>query len=107
MLKEICDCLEIVLEVIFKDEEFMEGIIILQVCYVQEGYGFELIEIVGGYQFLIKFVYYNMVGIFLWQMICKWFLRVVLEIFFIIVYWQFIIKLDMEKIWGVSCDYFV
>ena len=106
-LKEIRDCLETVLEATFKDEELMEGISALQERYAQEGYGFELTEIAGGYQFLTKPAYHNTVGTFLRQTTRKRLSRAALETLSIIAYRQPITKSTMEKIRGVSCDYSV
>ncbi len=85
----------------------MEGITTLQARYAQEGYGFELTEIAGGYQFLTKPAYHNTVGTFLRQTTRKRLSRAALETLSIIAYRQPITKSDMEKIRGVSCDYSV
>ncbi len=106
-LEEIQQCLETVLEASFQSEELLEGIAALQDRYAQEGYGFELAEIAGGYQFLTKPAFHHTVGTFLRQTTRKRLSRAALETLSIIAYRQPITKSTMEKIRGVSCDYSV
>ena len=77
----------------------------LQQRYQDPQYAFEIIAIAGGYQFLTKGAYHNVVGIYLKQITNKRLSRSALETLSIIAYKQPVTKGDLEKIRGVSCDY--
>jgi segregation and condensation protein B len=106
-LKEIKSCLEEVLEATFSEEELLEAIEQARQRYQGEGHAFEINEIGGGYQFLTKPAYHHTVGTFLKQTTRKRLSRAAMETLSIIAYKQPVIKSEMEKIRGVSCDYSV
>lgn len=106
-LREIRNCLETVLESSFEEVELMEGIASIRERYAEGPFGFELVEIAGGFQFLTKPAYHTTVGTFLRQTTRKRLSRAALETLSIIAYRQPITKSTMEKIRGVSCDYSV
>lgn len=106
-LREIRNCLETVLESSFEEVELMEGIASIRERYAEDPFGFELVEIAGGFQFLTKPAYHTTVGTFLRQTTRKRLSRAALETLSIIAYRQPITKSTMEKIRGVSCDYSV
>ncbi len=104
-LPQIKSCLEEVFETKFKKDDLLASIENLKKKYVSEDFSFELVEISQGFQFLTKGVYHNVVGTFLKQITKKRLSRSAIETLSIIAYKQPIIRSEIEKIRGVSCDY--
>ena len=104
-LQQIKTCLEEVFETKFKKDDLLASIDNLKKKYQDEAFSFELVEISHGFQFLSKGVYHNVVGTFLKQITKKRLSRSAIETLAIIAYKQPIIRSEIEKIRGVSCDY--
>ncbi|HNM25620.1 MAG TPA: SMC-Scp complex subunit ScpB [Saprospiraceae bacterium] len=73
--------------------------------YQGESYAFELVEIAGGFQFLTKGAYHNVIAIHLKQTTKKRLSQAALETLALIAYKQPVSKSELEEIRGVSCDY--
>ncbi len=106
-VEEVRNCLKDRFDTKFKKGPIQEALLSLQEKYQQEHYSFELIEIAGGFQFLTKTSYHGTVGTYLKQKTKKRLSKAALETLSIIAYKQPVIKSEMEKIRGVSCDYAV
>jgi segregation and condensation protein B len=106
-LKEIKSVLEQTFETDFAEDDLQNGIAALKERYAQAEFGFEIIDIADGYQFLTKPAYHNSVGTFLKQTTKKKLSQAALETLSIIAYKQPISKTEVEQIRGVSCDYAV
>jgi len=104
-LKEIKNCLQETFQTKFKQGELEEALQNLIKKYEDDNFSFEIIEIAEGYQFLTKGAYHNTVGTMLKQRTKKRLSRAALETLSIIAYKQPVVKSEMEKIRGVSCDY--
>jgi len=104
-LKEIKTCLEETFQTKFKRTDLADTVQGLMKKYENDGFSFEIIEIAEGYQFLTKGAYHNSVGTMLKQKTKKRLSRAALETLSIIAYKQPVVKSEMEKIRGVSCDY--
>ncbi len=104
---EIRNCLKDSFDTKFKKGPIEKALVGLQEKYQQAHFSFELIEIAGGFQFLTKTSYHNTVGTYLKQKTKKRLSKAALETLSIIAYKQPVIKSEMEKIRGVSCDYAV
>lgn len=104
-LQQIRTCLEKSMEQTFDQAEILDHIHRLQHRYQDEAFGFELINISGGYQFMTKGANHHIVGILLKEKNKKRLSRVALETLAIIAYKQPVTKTALEKIRGVSCDY--
>lgn len=105
--KEIKSCLEETFETKFKKPALEKAIEALKVKYQEEQFSFEFLEIAGGFQFLTKPAFHNSVGTLLRQNNKRRLSRAALETLSIIAYKQPVVKSEMEKIRGVSCDYSV
>lgn len=99
------DCLTEAFGVKFNDAEIEEAIQALKDRYEDEAFSIEPLKIAGGYQFLTKGAYHNTIGIYLKQTMKKRLSRSALETLSIIAYKQPVIKSELERIRGVSCDY--
>lgn len=73
--------------------------------YRGEQYAFELVEIAGGYQFMTKGAFHNIVAIHLKQTTKKRLSQAALETLALVAYKQPVSKTELEEIRGVSCDY--
>lgn len=104
---EIRNCLKDSFDTKFKKGPIEKALVSLQEKYQQAHFSFELLEIAGGFQFLTKTSYHNTVGTYLKQKTKKRLSKAALETLSIIAYKQPVIKSEMEKIRGVSCDYAV
>ncbi len=104
-LQQIKTCLEEVFKTKFKKDDLIASIENLKKRYQKDEFSFELVEISKGFQFLSKGVYHNVVGTFLKQITKKRLSRSAIETLAIIAYKQPIIRSEIEKIRGVSCDY--
>ena len=106
-VNEIRNCLKDSFDSKFKKGPIEKALVSLQEKYQQEHFSFELVEIAGGFQFLTKTSYHNTIGTYLKQKTKKRLSKAALETLSIIAYKQPVIKSEMEKIRGVSCDYAV
>ena len=104
-LTEIRSCLTEAFGMKFNDKELTDAIESLKVRYEADVFAFEPVEIAGGYQFLTKGAYHNIVGIYLKQTMKKRLSRSALETLSIIAYKQPVTKSELERIRGVNCDY--
>lgn len=104
-LSHLKSCLETALERIFEEGELLETIQQLQEKYQAEQFAFEIVEMGGGFQFMTKGAYHQVVGVYLKQTTKKRLSRAAIETLSIIAYKQPVSKSDLEKIRGVSCDY--
>ncbi len=89
----------------FHEEELLAAIAELKERYGQDDFSFEVVEVGGGYQFMTKGAFHNTIGTYLRQNTNKRLSRSALETLSIIAYKQPVIKSELEKIRGVSCDY--
>jgi len=105
--KEIKSCLEVTFETKFKKPALEKAIDELRTKYQEEQFSFEFLEIAGGFQFLTKPAFHNSVGTLLRQNNKRRLSKAALETLSIIAYKQPVVKSEMEKIRGVSCDYSV
>jgi len=105
--KEIKSCLETTFESKFKKPALEKAIDELKAKYQEEQFSFEFLEIAGGFQFLTKPAFHNSVGTLLRQNNKRRLSKAALETLSIIAYKQPVVKSEMEKIRGVSCDYSV
>jgi len=105
--KEIKSCLETTFEAKFKKPALEKAIDELKAKYQEEQFSFEFLEIAGGFQFLTKPAFHNSVGTLLRQNNKRRLSKAALETLSIIAYKQPVVKSEMEKIRGVSCDYSV
>ncbi len=105
--KEIKSCLEETFETKFKKPALEKAIDELKEKYQEEHFSFEFLEIAGGFQFLTKPSFHNSVGTLLRQNNKRRLSKAALETLSIIAYKQPVVKSEMEKIRGVSCDYSV
>ena len=106
-LKEMKLCMETAFEAKIKEEDLVTAVAELQERYAQEIYSIEILEIAGGYQFMTKPAFHPIVGQYLRQTTKKRLSRAAMETLSIIAYKQPVVKSEMEKIRGVSCDYAV
>ncbi len=104
-LTEIKTCMEAAFETQFEAEEIKTAIAELQDRYLQDDFAIEIIEIARGYQFMTKPAYHPTIGVYLKQTTKKRLSRAALETLSIIAYKQPVVKSELEKIRGVSCDY--
>ncbi len=104
-VKEIQECLEETFETPFPDQDIKSAINSIKDRYLQDDYSFEVVAVSGGYQFMTKGAYHQTIGTLLKQTTKKQLSRAALETLSIIAYKQPVIKSEIEKIRGVSCDY--
>ena len=106
-LKEIKLCLDETFSTKFKIDVVEETIQSLIDRYQQEQFAIELVEINSGYKYMTKGSYNQTITTYLRQTTSKKLSRAALETLSIIAYKQPVIKSELEKIRGVSCDYSV
>ncbi len=104
-LAEIQSSLEEAFGLKFQEVELEDTILALKTRYQEDAYGFEIVEIAGGYQFMTKAAYHATVGAYLKQTMQRRLSRAALETLSIVAYKQPISKSEMERIRGVNCDY--
>lgn len=75
--------------------------------YQDERFAIEIVEINNGFKFMTKGAYHGIVGAYIKIQSSKRLSTAALETLAIIAYKQPVIKSEMEKIRGVSCDYSV
>ncbi len=106
-VKEIQECLEETFETPFPDTDIKSAINSIKDRYQESDFSFEIVAVSGGYQFMTKGAYHQTIGTLLRQTTKKQLSRAALETLSIIAYKQPVIKSEIEKIRGVSCDYAV
>lgn len=106
-LKEIKESLEKIYGWILNEAEINEKVQELISKYKTGEYSFEIVEISGGFQFMSKSEYHEMIAQFLNIKSNKKLSSAALETLSIIAYKEPIIKSDIEQIRGVNCDYTV
>ena len=89
----------------FAQKVMLEAIEELRHRYDLDIHSFEIIEVAGGYQFMSKGAYHETIGTHLRLQSNKKLSRSALETLSIIAYKQPVVKSELEKIRGVSCDY--
>lgn len=89
----------------FAQKVMLEAIEDVQKRYEENVYSFEIVEVAGGYQFMSKGAYHETIGTHLRMQSNKKLSRSALETLSIIAYKQPVVKSELEKIRGVSCDY--
>jgi len=104
-LIEIIECLEASFETTIGEEDLLEAIEKIRNRFESDEYSFGLNLINGGYCFLTKGAYHNVVGQFLKQHTRKMLSKAALETLAIIAYKQPVTKAEIESIRGVNCDY--
>ncbi|NND09363.1 MAG: SMC-Scp complex subunit ScpB [Saprospiraceae bacterium] len=103
--EEIIACLEACFETDINEIEVEEALLTLQEKYGSEDFSFELNEINGGFVFLTKGAYHNVIGQYLKINTRKMLSKAALETLAIIAYKQPVTKSEVESIRGVGCDY--
>ena len=89
----------------FAQKVMLEAIDELKQRYDHDAHSFEILEVAGGYQFMTKGAYHETIGTHLRMQSNKKLSRSALETLSIIAYKQPVVKSELEKIRGVSCDY--
>ena len=82
-----------------------EAIDTLRERYDSSQYSFGIVEISGGYAFMTKAAYHNVIGQYLKALTKRKLSRASLETLSIIAYKQPVTKPEIEEIRGVNCDY--
>ncbi|MEX0810647.1 MAG: SMC-Scp complex subunit ScpB [Chitinophagales bacterium] len=106
-LKEIQESLVKIYGWELPQEELLEIINDLKEKYQGEDFAFEIVEIAGGFQFMSKAEYHELIAQFLNIKSNKKLSSAALETLSIIAYKQPIVKSEIEQIRGVNCDYTV
>lgn len=91
----------------FAQSQMTDAIAELKARYDQHIHSFEIVEVAGGYQFMSKGAFHEIIGTHLRLQSTKKLSRSALETLSIIAYKQPVTKTELEKIRGVSCDYAV
>ena len=104
-IKEIKESLEKIHNWILSEPEIYEKVNELVEKYKSDEYSFEIVEIAGGFQFMSKPEYHELIAQFLNIKSKKKLSSAALETLSIIAYKQPVIKSEIEQIRGVSCDY--
>lgn len=104
-LADLKVCLDATFETEFPMDTILEAINLLASRYADEAFAIEPVNIAGGYQFLTKAAYHNIVGTYLKQSAKKRLSQSALETLSIIAYKQPVSKGEIEQIRGVNCDY--
>ena len=103
--EDIKFCLEETFETTLEDKDLESALQHLMDRYKADEFSFEILAIGGGYQFLTKGAYHQSIGTLLKQTTKKRLSKAALETLSIVAYKQPVIKSELEKIRGVSCDY--
>jgi len=77
----------------------------IKMLFTDDRFAFELVEIAGGYQFLTKGAFHNIVAVHLKQNAKKRLSQAAMETLALIAYKQPVSKSELEEIRGVRCDY--
>lgn len=102
---EIRQVLHTALELELSEEELAEHLSAIKTKYDSESSAIALTELNGGYQFLTKPDYYQLIHYLQVQRSKKRLSQAALETLAIIAYRQPVTKLEIEQIRGVNCDY--
>lgn len=102
---QIKDSLEKYLETKVDSESIEEAIDLLIEKYQSDNFAIEIVEINNGFKYMTKGAYHGIVGSYIKLQSSKRLSTAALETLSIIAYQQPVIKSEMEKIRGVSCDY--
>ena len=103
--QELKEALEDSFEQKFKKADVQAAIQQVLDKYKSDDFAFEIIEIALGYQFFTKGAYHQTVGSRLKLTSKKRLSKAALETLAVIAYKQPVVKSELEKIRGVSCDY--
>jgi len=106
-VSEICTCVQILFDNNELESMVEESIRRIEYKFMADHFGFELVKIAEGYQFLTKIQYSDVVSLLLKIKNQKKLSRSALETLAIIAYQQPISKTEIELIRGVNCDYAV
>ncbi len=104
-LSEIEECLDACFEVPVAAEDVQKAIADIKEKFQADQHSFELSMIAGGYTFMTKGAYHNVVGQYLKLHTRKMLSKAALETLAIIAYKQPVTKVEVESIRGVNCDY--
>lgn len=104
-LADIQQCLEVLFETTFEEQQLQTVIEQLQKRYADPQFSFEIIYLSGGYQMLTKGAYHETVGTYLKQHTNRKLSKSALETLAIVAYKQPVTKSVLEQIRGVGCDY--
>jgi segregation and condensation protein B len=104
-VKDILSVLDEAFEDEVKKEAVEEAIEAIEQKFKDPAYAFELVFIAGGYQFMTKGAYHNIIAIHLKQTTKKRLSQAAMETLAIVAYKQPVTKSDLEAIRGVNCDY--
>lgn len=104
-LKEIRNSLEGNFGVKMNKKEVLGILEQIKSKFQGDSFGFEMVEIADGYQFLTKAAYHDIIGEYLKQKTQKRLSKAALETLSIIAYRQPVTKVVLEQIRGVNCDY--
>ncbi|MBL7804180.1 MAG: SMC-Scp complex subunit ScpB [Saprospiraceae bacterium] len=104
-LAEIKAVVEEALQNELQETDILQALDQTRAQFASDIYPFELVEIAGGYQFLTKGAYHNLIAIHLKQTTKKRLSQAALETLALIAYKQPVSKSELEEIRGVSCDY--
>ena len=104
-LGEIRSVLEATFEQPFQESILEKAVERVRERYAYDAYAMEIVHIGGGYQFLTKGAFFDVVAVYLKQKSKKRLSRSALETLSIVAYKQPVSKRELEKIRGVSCDY--
>jgi segregation and condensation protein B len=105
--EEIIICINEGFQIALSVYEVDDYIYAIEEKYKSEDYFFELMHIAGGYQFLTKSNFHDLISIHIKQKSRKRLSRAALETLSIIAYKQPVTKVEMEQVRGVNCDYAV
>lgn len=106
-VSDIKQALESAFDAKIQESEIIKAVDQLREKYADESFAFGIEHIAGGFQFLSKAPYFNTIGEYIKHEANKRLSRAALETLAIIAYKQPVIKSEIEKIRGVSCDYTV
>ena len=106
-IKEIGAAMEKLYDVEIPQEDIQNALNELQEQFNNDAFAFSLNLIAGGYQFLTKSAYFELIKIHKAQKEKRKLTSTALETLSIIAYKQPVTKPEIEKIRGVSCDYAV
>ena len=104
-IEAIQNCLQSNLKVQFDKRFVQEKIDEIILKYKNGNYAFEVISLVGGYQFASKADFHPIISTLLRQQSKKKLSKTALETLAVVAYKQPVTKAEIEKIRGVSCDY--
>jgi segregation and condensation protein B len=104
-LEEIVYCLQSAFNTDFSQDEIMTAVYNIKQKYDDENLALELVSTGGGYQFLTKKQYHQVINLLQVQRSKKKLSQAALETLSIVAYKQPVTKTEIEQIRGVNCDY--